>query len=383
MATTGRSTDAVHDPERAATLLGDADFVHLLGRRDGDALAAVGLLGRALEGRDIPYQVSLAPHSAAAERRMMDQSLSVGAGLDAGDLRLAHEAVSLEAYDIAAALDADPDPVLAIAGTVAGGTVPNGAAYDAAQEKGVTRRPGVGIPTADPAVGLAYSGLLHADFSGDEDAAQSFLDALDVAHDADAMEESEGTDEPLNTEEAYTRIASAVALEVSESEHEGRTSRGLERLLAPLSSPGPFETVEGYADVLDALAHHDPGTGVAFILGDADRETALSSWKQAGARLHRAVVSLSLDQSDGVAVATVEDIDPTPVARLVRDFRVPERAVIVGNGESVALATTDRDAGSWLAETFEDGLVADGDTLATVETEEEPTTVATRLREEG
>jgi hypothetical protein len=366
MATTGRSTDAASDPDRAATLVRDADFLMLLGSEDGAALAAVGIIGAALDDLGVPYQASLVPSSAAAETRLVDEGLAVTAGLEAGDLALSRDTPALAAYDVATALGADPDPVLAIAGAVAGGTVPNGAALEAATASGVERRPGVGIPTEDLAVGLAYSGLLHADFSGDEEAARSFVDALDADADTDA---------------ARTRLASMIGIEVSDAA--GGSQGGLERVLAPMSSPGPFETIEGYADVLSALAQTDPGTGIAFVLGHASPTDALESWKTAGAAIHRGVVSLDLSRVGDVAVGTVDGVTPVPVARLARDFRVSDPNVLVGNGEAVALATTERDARSWLTTTFDDRLVTGGPDLAVVTEADDPTTVAERLQEDG
>lgn len=369
MATTGRSTDAASDPDRAATLVRDADFVTLLGSEDGAALAAVGILGAALDDLDVPYQASLVPNSAAAEPRLVDESLAVTAGLGAGELSLSRERPALAAYDVATALGADPDPVLAIAGAVAGGTVPSGAALEAAEAAGAEIRPGVGIPTEDTAVGLAYSGLLHAEFSGDEDAAREFLGPLDV--DAAITED---------TDEARTKLASMIAMEVSPAN--AGAEGGLERVLAPMTSPGPFETIEGYADVLAALAMTDPGTGIAFVLGHVSPSDALESWKSAGAAIHRGVVSLDPTRVGEVAVGSVEEVTPVPVARLARDFRVSDPHVLVGNGESVALATTDRDAQAWLATAFDERFVAGGPALAGVTKTEDPITVAERLQED-
>ena len=56
-------------PGHAATAMRDAGFVRLVGTADGDALAATGLLARALAALDTPYQASLAavPGSTATD----------------------------------------------------------------------------------------------------------------------------------------------------------------------------------------------------------------------------------------------------------------------------------------------------------------------------
>ncbi|WP_204282247.1 hypothetical protein, partial [Serratia marcescens] len=45
---------------------------------------------------------------------------------------------------------------------------------------------GVGVPTADLAAGLAHSTLVHASFSGDEQAAGAFLAELGLPPEPDA-----------------------------------------------------------------------------------------------------------------------------------------------------------------------------------------------------
>lgn len=365
MATTGRSTDATPAPDAVATLLRDAAFVHLVGHENGDALAAAGILADALDALDTPYQVSLASSTADAEDRLLDGGTTLGLGLDVGDSALGPDSAALGAFETAAVLGTDPNPILAIAGAVAGGFVPQGPALEAAEADGVERRPGIGLPTADIGAGLAYSGWLRGSFSGDEQAAGAFLADLDLPAELDA--------------DAHTRLASAVALDATGSGSEGVGA--LDRVLAPLGASGPFETIEGYADVLDALAATDPGTGLAFVLGYEDRSAAIDAWKEAGERLHRTIERLSLSSESDVAFAEIEADAPRRVARLVRDFWAAGSAVVIRGQDSLALATHEDDARQLLGSVFDTSRVSGTESLAVVDEAGGSTAVVEHIQE--
>ena len=364
MATTGRAADATSDPDRVAARLREADFVQLVGRRDGAGLSAVGLLGTALDRLDTPYHLSLAASPAAGSHRVGDDGTTLGVGLDVGDVLVADDPIALAAYEVAAATGTDPDPILAIAGAVAGGAVPSGPAFTAAQERGVERRPGVGVPTADVGAGLAYATQIHTSFSGDEQAAGAFLAELGLPAELD--------------ENAQIRLASAVALEMSTA---GSTaaSDGLDGFLAPLESPTAFETVEGYADVLDALAFGEPGLGIAFVLGHEERESALDVWRSVGRAVHSAVTRVSLTATGSTSVGTVEAVDPRPVARLVAATRLEAGRVAIGGPSGVALATTGGNARDELATRFDERDVTGDDGLAMLHGDVEAAVVADQL----
>lgn len=370
MSTTGRSTATTTAPEDVATRLREAAFVTLVGHADGDALAGLGLLGRALDAIETPYQVSVVDSSRRAHDRVVedeDDEATLALGLpNVASLSLEERSIAVAAYDVAAALDVDPDPVLAIAGATAAGEVPQGSTLGAARERGVERRPGLGIPTADLAQGLAYSGLLHGSFSGDENAAGAFLAELDLPAEID--------------DDGWTNLASAVAIEATEPPAPTSTVTAIEQALGPLAAPGPFETIEGYGDVLEALARTDPGQGVAYVLGHGDRQDALDTWRTYGGTVHRTVAGLNPTETGDLAFAKVEDADPWTVARLVRDFRVETPNVLVGGEDTVVLATTDEDALGW----FEDALAAEPTgrpTLAAVESDDEVRALAMTLTE--
>lgn len=350
MATTGRSAETTPAPERAATLCRESEFVHLVGSPDGDSLAAIGVLGRALDTLSVPYQASIARTPADAATRLVDGGESISIGLpETGDTRFVEGSLAVGAYETARILDTDPDPILAIAGAIAGGFSPTGPALEAAEEAGVQERPGLGLPTADLTTGLAYSGWLHAEFSGDEQQAGAFLADIGLPAEMD--------------DDAHTRLASTIALEITGAVGDERPAAGLADVVAPLSSPGPFETVEGHADVLDAVAMNAAGIGLAFVLGHTNSDAAVEEWKTARERLHRTVHHVELEDWNEFQVGTAETQDPRAAARLVRDFRADGPVVIVGQ-DAVALAIGDRDAGELLRKLHEPRRVIGNGTLA-------------------
>lgn len=314
-----------------AEALDRARFVRIVARADGDALAASGLFGRALSRRSIPFQARVTrldpsrEYGSAAD----ETTLLVGAATDAADaLTIASgpaTAASELAFDAAGALGVDPDPTLALAGVVATGrTLEADENERLVGSSPVERRPGVGIPTADLADGLAHTTLAHAPFSGDEMAAGAAL--ADLADD-DAKS-----------------IASMLALAALEGAPP-LAAEAVSRALTPYATPrGPFATVEGFADVLDCAARERPGTALALALGHDVRVEALEAWRTHASAAHDAVRSATTGRYDGLFVARVDDAPVETAARLLRDFRSPEPiALVVSDGEAAAAARNGAD----------------------------------------
>lgn len=344
------------DPAATAATLREADFVRLVALPDGDALAATGLLAGALRAAGIPFQTRVrgprpVDHEGAdTEGTDTDTLVRVG-GRDpaAADVHLPGNAVpaSVAAHAIAGELGATGSPTLALAGAVAAGATPGAAGtaplLEAAERAGaVERRPGLAVPVADLADGLAHATLVRGPFSGAPDRARERL-GLD-----DRPDETPGSDEERR------RIASLVAVEAATApDAPPRAAEAVERLLRPYATgSGPFATLAGGADVLRAVARERPGAGVALTLcdGDADdlRETALAAWRAHG----RAVHGLLDDASDGTTerhgglfVVRADEASLGRVwtaARLLRDFRSPEpAALVVGDGVAAVAATSD------------------------------------------
>lgn len=322
------------DSEVAATIE-SAGFIRVLARADGDAVAASGLLARALAERGIPYQCSVgatvADRAARLDGSDGNEATVVVGDSPESDHRLAPEGpATLRACGIVADLDVEPDPILALAGAAAAGIDPENGKLarirkSATDDGLIESRPGVATPT-DAADGLAHTTLCRGPWSGDPDAAESVVEAAGG--------------EP-------TATASAVAIDAVGAEGASRwAAHAVERVLRPTRITGdhPFATVEGYADVLCALARSAPGLGVALAAGDPSRvrEQVLETWREHGRRAHAALDGVTTRRYDGLVVVETDDAVEA-VARMVADYRSPEPTVLAIDEESgeAALATTE------------------------------------------
>ncbi|ELZ13174.1 hypothetical protein C477_21980 [Haloterrigena salina JCM 13891] len=342
MATDSRSAEPASAP--AAEAIGSAGFVHLVARADGDALAASGLLARALADRGTPFQVSVGPTVADRTERVRDRqaaaddvTVAIGAvDADATRLDADDRPATLAALEAVRGLEASPDHVLALAGLVAAGVEPGAGesewVLETARSQGlVDRRPGVAVPTTDPVDGLAHSTRLRAPWSGDLSATRTALEELGV--DLTAPEEFDA--------DARRTIGSAVALDiVGDDEAVPAAAETVQRVLRPYATPdAPFATVGGYADVLEATARTKPGTGAALAMGHDAREPALDAWREHGRRAHAALEAGSTGRYDGLFVVGIDDGPVEAVAGIAAAYRSPEATVLaVGDGEA-AIAT--------------------------------------------
>ena len=324
---TDATADTAPAPDALARALADAPFVRLVATDDGDALAAAGVLARALRTCSVPFHLRVA---ADPRPEPTDDDCAVVVGAARGRHAIAGTRVpaSVTAFETARSLGAEPDPVAALAGVVAAGSTPGAAGSDAvltaAESAGlVAKRPGVAVPTASVVDDLAASTLIRAPYSGDRDAARTAVESLELP-------EALGAD-------AHRRLASLVAVDVATApDASTRSATAVERALGPYSidAGGPFETVGGYADVLEALAREAPGTGVALGLSATPDDdllaAALDAWRTHGTTAHAALDSATVGRYDGCAVFrvdTTQAVLPT-VARLARDFRSPEPIAI-------------------------------------------------------
>ena len=319
--------------EPLAETLSGAPFVRVAAASDGDSLATAGLLARACAETATPFQLRLDDEAATETEDAV--TVTVGPTTVDGDASLDRPA-SPAAFTLARRLGADPDPILALAGTIAAGeTVQSAdAALDAAREAGrIDREPGLALPTEDVPTGLAASTLLHGPFSGDEDAAAALVAELDA-----------GADDPADSE-FDRRLASLVTLDTVTAD--GATERAatrVERALRPYLTPdAPFRTLGGYADVLDAVARTAPAAGISLVLGEADdaRDAAVAAWRKYGAAVHDGLQSAETRRHHGVWVLDCRDTDPAAlpaVARLARDFRSPEPVVVALSEGAAAVA---------------------------------------------
>lgn len=337
-----------------------AGFVRVLARADGDALAASGLLARALSARGTPYQLSVGPTVGDRATRLAsaasdtadatdEATVVVGTGSSEADHRFtADGSATRQVCELVADLGVEPDPILALAGAAAAGVDPGTAleeCREAALDEGtIESGPGLATPT-DAADGLAHTTLCRGPWSGDLEAAESLVAA--------------GA--------SPTVTASAVAIDAVGSEDAStRAAHAVEGVLRPhrIAGDHPFATVEGYADVLAALAREAPGLGVALVAGDPDRvaDRAIEVWREHGRRAHAALDRATTRRYDGLVVADVDE-SVEAVARLVADYRSPEPAALAidAEGGEAALATAEaRPLADALESAAEELAIGDG-----------------------
>lgn len=323
MSTTGRSREDAPAASDIAGTLATAEFVRLVAGADADSLAGAGLLARALDGNSIPFQVTVARPWASADRATeADLTVAIGPTGADGDISLSGAgSASAAAFEAARELEAGVDPALALVGSRMADAP---ASTDLAEIAGLEQRPGVAVPTDDLADGLAHTTLTHAPFSGDPEATADALESIDDGADDDR------------------RVASLLALAVLEDSPSGRAAETIGTALRPYEG-GPFETIGGYADVLEATAREDPGTAVALALGHDVREAALSAWRRHARGAHAAIEAATTGRYDGLFVARDDgDVPVETVARLLRDVRSPEPVVLaLTDGRAAAAATPD------------------------------------------
>lgn len=331
------------DPERVASALAAAEFARIYPRPTGDALAAAGVLARALDERGTPFQVRTTRSGAVPDGD--GSALALGwSAPNATGVAPGSRPVSAVAAAVADALDVEPDPIVGLAGVVAAGTVPgdggSGSLLEEAERRGVVeRRPGVAVPTADIVDGLAHSTQIWTPYSGDADAARAVCTELGLTDggaagsaDASALDESD-----------HRRLASAVALDAT-ADAPDRAVSAVEQALRPYETPiGPFATLGGHADVFRALARERPGVGVALALGADVADAALSTWREHAAHVHEALADPTTGRYDGAFVARVETAPADAPAlatasRLVRDYASPEPVALVVSDDAAAAA---------------------------------------------
>lgn len=374
------------DPASIASALEQASFVHLVVRADGDALAASGILTRALADLGTPYQVSVRRTIAERTGRVQaatddadgDLTLSIGA-TDAAVSRLdaPERPATLAAVGVTRALESGsdsassngagsgPDPLLALAGLVAAGVEPGAGEsewlLETARERDLLeRRPGVAVPTVDPVDGLAHSTRIRAPWSGDADATAEAL--ADVGVDAASGQSTDGADHAFD-EDDHRAIGSLVALDVvGDDETAPRAAESITRALRPAATPqGPFATLGGYADVLEATARLEPGTGVALAMGHGAREQALDGWRRHGRQVHAALDAASTERHDGLFVVEVDDGPVESVADLAAAFLSPEPTVLaIGDGQAAVVSIDEPLSAGTVERIARDGADATG-----------------------
>ncbi len=329
--------DSVTTPDVDTAPLESADFVRIVTRADGDGVAAAGLLAAACARRGLPFQITtgktIAERTTRVETGVTEpgETATVAIGPhDGPDDVVTIDANSrpavLGAAELQATLDleAEVDPVLALAGALTTGLEPGAGETQWLLERAVgstlEQRAGIGLPTTDH-TDLAYTTACLAPWSGDEEAVDG------------ALEDVEDDDQAL---------ASVVALDVvGAPDVTTHAATAIGRFLRPyaISGQDSFATLEGYADVLAATAAVEPGTGVALAMGHDVRQAALECWRRCGDMAHAAVETASTGRYDGLYVVGIEDGPTEPVGKLVAAYRSPEPTVLVVGSTTVTVVT--------------------------------------------
>ncbi len=330
MATAGRATGATPAPTEAATAFREAPFVRILTRRDGDAIAAAGVLARMLTATETPFQVAPTASRAQRARRVGEgdpEALTVAIGpVDRADVTIAGPTATHTAVEVVRAAGGDPPPALALAGLTAAGDDPDEPLREAAEAAGLARRPGVGLPVSDPTTGLAFTLWLHTEFSGDPEAVASHLERVAATGDPTDLDA-----------DAHRRLASLVAVLGTDTPTPRRAAETIDTLLNPAVIPGSIPTVAGYAEVLDAVAREHPGTAVALALGAEAVESAQNSWQQHAAAVHAAIDDGTTERYGGLYAAFVADHRVLTAARVLHRSGSPEPVTLVVGEDRAAV----------------------------------------------
>lgn len=380
MSTTGQSSAPADAASDVAAACSGADFVVLRAHADGDAVAAAGLLARALDARGLPYQASVTSFGLADPEPGDDATVVTLGGPAPADGVAVDPAGSVAAVAAEAVrgLDREPAAGLALAGVVASGADPARTTPEllgAAEASGIVGTvPGVAVPTADLVDGLAHTTLVHARFSGDPEAARDAIAGAGVDPDARDWLGEDGNDGDTadRAGEATGRtVASLVALATAgDAGAAHRAGETVGRALRPLAwRDGPLATVAGAADVLDAAARESPGVALALAGGHDVAESALEAWRDRSRRAHEAVRTATTSAYDDLFVARLETAPTATVARLLRDYRTDAPvAVVATEGRASVASVADQpiaDAAREAAAAVE-GRVAARQTAATV-----------------
>ena len=364
MPATSRAATDAPDASDAAASLREAPLARLVIRRDGDAIAAAGVLARALRQIDVPVQVS----PTATERQRSERvdggdpdAATIAIGPVAGaDLALDGDdrPVSIAAAEIGRELGVEPDAELALAGVVAAGELPADVApalLERAEANGLERRDGVGIATDDLVDGVAHSLAFHAAFSGSTEATATALDGIGIDGD---VRDAAIDDPSALTDERRRSLASLVAVAGTEGDAPEAAADSIERVLRPHHVTGPVPTLEGYAELLSTTAIVEPGLAVAHAVGDLSVDALESAWRAASVATHETLGDVDPARYDGVAVYDAGDAPSEIVAALARDALSPEPVALAIGTDAIALACRDGDADALVDALAE---VADGD----------------------
>lgn len=319
MSATGRPQQSSIDPQQAASSLEEASLVRIVTGDGAESVAAAGLLARVLDRRGTPFQV--APTSSKRQRQTRleagdPDATSVAIG-PAPTATITIERTPIETVlTILNQMGVEADPFLAMAGLYAGGRQPDPdeQLYKQAEQRGLAQRAGVPGPTDDLVEALAHSLWLHGPFSGTPEAVRSHLTDLTLDGQLSAAKQRQ--------------LRSLVAIDATDSRWPEVTAEAIEDALYPAFIPGPFRTIEGYAELLIATARIRPGTAVTLALGGDVVHAATECWRDHATAVHEQLTAVEPRRYDGILVVDGTDMTTRTIATVVDRLWSPEPAVM-------------------------------------------------------
>lgn len=301
-----------------------ADFVRLHTRAIPDSLVAAGLLARYCYEQGIPFHVSTrGVTTPVPEDRDVSGDGTVEVAL-AGGTADTDGPVCYRVYELLSEHDATPDSLYTLAGIAAADYDPATVAPSILDAAIDSEEPGIGVPTTDRVMGLAYSTHQHTDYSGDVEATRSALEAFGISNPAAA------TPKEHASFAAVTSVTSAVSTNQSATD--------LNRFLKPHMIDHPYQSIEGYSDIIQTLSQPHPDLVLALAFPTPDYELIQSNWQTYAEQAHNAVQTATPTATDYYYRADIDTDYPLMPARLL-SYHTTNPTVIASTDTHVALNT--------------------------------------------
>lgn len=312
------------EPITGLEAVASADFVRIHTREAPDSLVAAGLLARYCYDQGIPFHVR--PRGVSAQvpaegdlsgDNTVDVALPGGTSDTDGP-------VCYRVYEFLTELDATPDPFYTLAGITAADYDPGTVAPSILEAAVSSQDPGIGIPTTNWVMGLAYSTLQHTDYSGDVDATRATLEAYGISDPSTASPKVHASFA------AVTSVTSAIST--------SQSATGLNRFLKPHLIDHPYQSIEGYSDIIRVLSQPRPGHVLSLALPNPDYDAIRSHWQTYAAQAHNAVQTATPTATDHYYRADIDTKYTLMPARLL-SYHTTNPTVIAGNDTHIALYT--------------------------------------------
>lgn len=301
-----------------------ADFVRIYTREIPDSLVAAGLLARYCYDQGIPFHVRTRGVTTPVPE---DTDLSGEGTVEvtfAGGTADTDRPVCCRVYEFLTEHDATPDSLYVLAGIAAADYDPATVAPSILEAAVDSEEPGIGIPTTDWITGLAYSTHQHTDYSGDVDATRAALEAFGIS------------DPQAASPKEYASFAAVTSVTSGISTSQSAT--GLNRFLTPHMIDHPYQSIEGYSDIIRVLSQPCPGHVLALAFPTPEYDSIRSHWQTYAEQAHNAVQTATPTATEYYYRADLDTEYPLLPARLL-SYHTTNATVIAANNTQVALYT--------------------------------------------